>query len=142
VTAAAALGAAAAGWLAVRLTRPEIRRPGEELPEITRALSRNLPPDAPLPRFTDVTAAAGLAGFSTFRGDRSSQLPEDMGPGAAWGDFDGDGDDDLFLVSAGGALGLSETELAPSELYENRGDGTFRKVDSFPETRLHGMAAA
>ena len=83
VTAAAAFAAAATGWLAVRLTRPEVRCLGEELPEITRALACNLPPDVFFPRFTDVTAAASLAGFSTFRNDRSSQLPENIGPGAA-----------------------------------------------------------
>ncbi|MCP4660400.1 MAG: tetratricopeptide repeat protein [bacterium] len=95
-----------------------------------------------MPRFADATAEAGLAGFRTFAGDRSSQIPEDMGPGAAWGDFDNDGDEDLFLVSAGGGLHLPAAERAPSELYENRGDGTFQKVADFPDTRILGMAAA
>jgi len=65
-----------------------------------------------------------------------------MGPGVAWGDFNNDGYDDLFLVSAGGALNLPAEKLLPSELYENLGNGTFRKVEGFPETRIHGMAAA
>ncbi len=135
------LGAVAA-VLAYRASRPEVRRPGEDLPEITRKLARDLPPDAPLPRFADVTSAAGLTGFSSFTGGRSSQLPEDMGAGVAWGDFDSDGDDDLFLVSAGGALGLPEAELAASQLYENRGDGTFRRTAALPDLHIHGMGAA
>src|SRR5689334_3691476 len=49
---------------------------------------RKLPPGAPEPRFTDVTKAAGLASYRQFQGSRTSQLPEDMGSGLAWGDFD------------------------------------------------------
>ncbi|MCB1035875.1 MAG: VCBS repeat-containing protein, partial [Acidobacteria bacterium] len=129
-------------FLLLRASQPETRKPGEALPEITERLSRGLPAEAPQPRFRDVTAEAGLGGFVSFAGKRTSQLPEDMGAGAAWGDFDGDGDDDLFLVSAGGALTLPAAELAPSALYENLGDGTFRHRTDFPETRIVGMAAA
>ncbi|NIM60142.1 MAG: tetratricopeptide repeat protein [Acidobacteria bacterium] len=127
---------------AFRASRTEEYRTGEQHSEITRALSRDIPDGAPLPRFVDVTEAAGLSGFRTFAGERTSQLPEDMGPGAAWGDFDGDGDDDLFLVSAGGPLTAAENDLAPSELFENLGDGTFARVEEFPETRIVGMSAA
>ncbi|MBK8001486.1 MAG: VCBS repeat-containing protein [Verrucomicrobia bacterium] len=69
-------------------------------------------------------------------------MPEDIGPGLAWGDFDNDGDDDLFLVSVGGTMSLPEGQLLPCALYENRGDGTFRPFAGFPETRVHGTGAA
>ena len=36
------------------------------------------------------------------------------------------------------AVGLASGQLAPSELYENAGNGTFRKVSGFPETRIRG----
>ena len=103
---------------------------------------RPLPRGAPEPRFTDVTKSAGLASFRQFQGPRSSQLPEDMGSGVAWGDFDNDGLDDLFVVSGGGSLNLPEAQLAPSVLYRNLGDGRFEKVKDFPELRIRGMAAA
>ena len=103
---------------------------------------RKLPAGAPEPLFTDVTMAAGLSSFRQFQGPRSSQLPEDMGSGVAWGDFDNDGLDDLFVVSGGGSLDLPDSELAPSVLYRNLGDGRFEKVNGFPELRIRGMGAA
>lgn len=124
------------------LSRPVQYRPDEQSADITSSLARNLPPEAPQPRFTDVTRQANLAGFQTFIGQRTSQMPEDMGPGVAWGDFDNDGDDDLFLVSVGGPMNHSPSQWAPCELHENIGAGQFRKVAGFPETRLLGMAAA
>jgi len=65
-----------------------------------------------------------------------------MGAGLAWGDFDRDGDDDLFLVAAGGALTADPSEWAPCILYENLGDGTFALVTGFPDLRIVGMGAA
>jgi len=103
---------------------------------------RPLPRGAPEPQFTDVTKSAGLASFRQFHGSRSSQLPEDMGSGVAWGDFDNDGLDDLFVVSGGGSLNLPDSQLAPSVLYRNLGDGSFEKVADFPELRIRGMGAA
>jgi tetratricopeptide (TPR) repeat protein len=103
---------------------------------------RKLPTGAPKPLFTDVTKEAGLAGFRQFHGPRSSQLPEDMGSGLAWGDFDNDGYDDLFVVSGGGTLDLPESQRAPSVLYRNLGNGRFEKSQDFPELRVLGMGAA
>jgi enediyne biosynthesis protein E4 len=136
------VGVVALGVLAHRSSRPEVRRPGEALPQVTDRLARGLPAEAPFPALVDVTAAAGLSGFRTFAGVRTSQLPEDMGGGAAWGDFNGNGWDDLFLVAAGGPLDAPAAEWAPSLLYENMGDGTFRQVETFPDLRIIGMAAA
>jgi Flp pilus assembly protein TadD len=129
-------------WLRNRSGTPAAYRPDEHPEDITSSLAVGLPPEAPRPRFSDRTRAAGLAGFRNFQGDRTSQLPEDMGPGLAWGDFDNDGVDDLFLVSAGGPLSTPESQLLPCALYRNLGDGTFRRVEEFPDTRIHGMAAA
>jgi tetratricopeptide (TPR) repeat protein len=116
--------------------------PGARRSDPLRDPGRPLPPGAPPPRFTDVTAQAGLGAFRTFAGARTSQLPEDMGSGAAWGDFDNDGFDDLFLVSAGGPLTAPASQRAPSMLFRNRGDGTFERVADFPELRILGMGAA
>jgi len=158
-------------WRVHKENEPEEYTPGEASADITSAVSergaaipasaalprevstrreigalrdpgRKLPAGAPEPRFSDVTAAARLSSFRQFEPDRSSQLPEDMGSGLAWGDFDNDGYDDLFVVSGGGSLDMPESHLAPSMLFHNLGDGRFERVADFPETRIHGMAAA
>lgn len=103
---------------------------------------RALPSGAPEPHLTDVTVAAGLGSFRQFQDARTSQLPEDMGSGVAWGDFNNDGFDDLFAVSGGGSLDLPPAQRAPSVLYQNLGGEGFEKAQAFPELRILGMGAA
>jgi hypothetical protein len=96
--------------------------------------------------FTDQAQASGLR-FVHFSGRRSSQLPEDMGSGLAWGDYDGDGDPDLFVVNESGPLTLSADEVARSaahaHLYRNDG-GRFTDVtqEAGLAVRGCGMGAA
>ena len=137
-----AMFGAVAGVLIYFKTRPAQYRPDEQSADITSDLARNLPPETPKPRFTEVAKAAGLGEFRNFTGARTGEMPEDIGPGLAWADFDNDGDDDLFLVSAGGAMNVPENQLQPCVLFENLGDGTFRRVATFPDTRIHGNGAA
>jgi tetratricopeptide (TPR) repeat protein len=141
ITVALVASAAVLAWR-YRAATTGVYRPGEANSDITSSLARGLPAEAPKPQFTDVTAAAGLGGFRAFVGGRTSQLPEDMGSGAAWGDFDNDGDEDLFVVSAGGPLTAAPGDRSPSLLYENLGTGQFRAVAGFPDTRILGTGAA
>jgi hypothetical protein len=110
---------------------PKPYAPGERVEGITRELERHVPPDYPRVVFTDVARDAGIT-FTHFGGSRSTQLPEDMGSGAAWGDYDNDGDQDLYLCNLAGPLTATEQELARSpagnRLYRNNGDGTFADV--------------
>ena len=124
-----------------------VYQPGEAIEGLTADLARTIPADYPRITFRDVTVEAGIS-FRHFAGTRSSQIVEDMGSGAAWGDFDNDGWDDLFLVNESGPLSWTEAEHAASParstLYRNNRDGTFTDVTdrSGINHRGLGMAAA
>ena len=122
----------AGGWIAWKGSRSDAPYvAGHEEEGITRALERETGTSGHDIRFREVTEEAGIE-FRHFPHRRTSQLPEDMGPGAAWGDFDGDGLDDLFLVDFAAPLGVPDDEMESAgggdRLYRNRGDGTFEDV--------------
>lgn len=128
----AAVFAAFAGVAAWRLLAHKATyRPGEGVEGLTADLARGLPPDYPRVTFTDVTKAAGLR-VDDPRWRRTSQLPEDMGSGAAWGDYDDDGWLDLVIASETGPFTMTDAERAASpvraRLYHNNRDGTFTDV--------------
>ena len=132
-------------WL--HFSAKKLYLPGEKIDGLTTELFRSLPKDHPQVIFIDATKDAGID-FNHFYGTRSSQLPEDMGSGAAWGDYDNDGWLDLFVVNLVGPLTLSSSEIANSPvhcaLYHNNKDGTFSEVSAQAgvDYRGWGMAAA
>ncbi len=123
---------------------PEPYIPGEQLEGVTSSLGRGIPQDYPQITFTEVGKQAGLD-FIHFVGSRSSQLPEDMGSGAAWGDYDGDGDFDLYVCNFAGPLTMDPANSgASNKLYRNNGDGTFTDVtkEAGVDFRGYSMGAA
>jgi hypothetical protein len=82
----------------------------------------------PAVKFVDITDVAGI----TFVHDNGALgeklLPETMGAGAAFLDYDGDGDQDLFFVNSSYWPG-HEVKPAPTQaLYRNDGKGHFQNV--------------
>lgn len=121
--------------------------PGEAVKGLTSELDRGLPGDVPKIKFTNVADSSGIH-FHHFGGTRTSQIPEDMGSGAAWGDYDNDGWEDLFVVNMAGTVDMNQQELnkshSYSRLYHNNGDGTFTETTAKSGINHHalGMAAA
>lgn len=108
----------------------ETYKPGEKLEGLTTSLSRDLPVNYPEVVFADVTSQAGIQ-FNHFQSARTTQLPEDMGSGASWGDYDQDGWDDLFIANFSGNIKTDPNDFLSAvtcQLYHNNGDGTFTEV--------------
>jgi hypothetical protein len=130
-------------WLLSRPQRPY--RPGEKIEGLTAGLSRSIPGDYPKITFVDATKESGIF-FQHFSGNRSVQLPEDMGSGAAWGDYDNDGWLDLYVANEVGPLSMTAEEIKKSpahgSLYHNNGDGTFTEVSAQAGVDLRGWAMA
>jgi len=107
--------------------------PGEKMEGLNEALTRQLPSGYPDWKFEDVSHSAGID-FIHFQGERSIQLPEDMGSGAAWGDYDNDGWLDLYVVNESGPLTITDEDeqltKAHNVLYRNLGNGSFADVTS------------
>ncbi|MEZ6194595.1 MAG: CRTAC1 family protein [Planctomycetota bacterium] len=112
----------------------------EEAP--TPAAAEETEPLAFARRFVDVTEASGLDFVHHPGGTGRKYLPETMGSGAAFLDYDGDGVLDVFLVDSGtwpgGGGGAPAGRCA---LYRGLGGGRFRDVteESGAGLSLYGM---
>ena len=76
-------------------------------------------------RFTDQTAAAGIAMRHTFGGPEKRYIIESHGSGAAFFDRDNDGDLDLYVVNGSTFAAYAAASGPGNFLYDNQGDGTF-----------------
>ncbi len=115
--------------------------------DLVAPVSRSTVPPDVLPRipFRDVTQQAGLAFNHENGADGERLLPETMGGGVAFLDFDNDGYADLFFVNST-TWPWSDRQEKPGRaaLYRNKGDGTFENVTrgSGIEAPLYGMGVA
>ena len=87
--------------------------------------------------FTDQTQQAGLHFKHTNGASKEKYLPETMGSGGLFFDYDNDGHLDIYLVNSGILNSASQPYRHPNHanvLYRNTGDGTF--VDATAEAGL------
>jgi hypothetical protein len=111
------------------------------LPLVALALAAAPPPSGIV--FTDVTQAAGIR-FKHVNGATGKKyLPETMGAGAAFLDYDGDGWQDILLVNSKSWPGRPGPRSFPA-LYHNNHDGTFSDVTRAAglEIESYGMGVA
>ncbi len=99
----------------------------------------------PAVRFTDVTQTTGI-GFVHINGAYGERLmPETIGSGAAFFDYDRDGDQDLFLANSRLWEGHEQGAGQPTQaLYRNDGKGSFADVTEEAGLALttYGMGVA
>jgi hypothetical protein len=131
----------------VGLTRPDFFSVSS-VPSVVESLapwpgSAQTPVPSTGVRLTDVTAAAGL----TFRHNNGSYggtlLPETLGSGGAFFDYDGDGWLDILLVNGADWPG-HRRQRSTLALYRNNRNGTFTDVTRAAglDVELYGMGVA
>lgn len=102
--------------------------------------------DVPVARFADITREAGLTFVHQNGAAGEKLLPESMGGGAAFFDFDGDGDQDIVFVNGTAWPEQVAAGARPSTpaLFANDGRGRFTDVTagSGLEVVLYGMGCA
>ena len=98
---------------------------------------------APAVTFADVTQSAGLKFRHTNGAFGKKYLPETMGGGGAFLDYDGDGWQDILLVNSKAWPG-QKAARATSALYKNQKNGTFTDVSAAAglDVEMYGMGVA
>lgn len=91
---------------------------------------RSTPTSMPLRAFRDVAAAAGLNFTHVSGASERKFLPEILGSGGLFLDFDDDGWVDIFLVDGGSIADPAAARRARHRLFRNRRNGTFEDVTS------------
>ncbi len=126
------------------------RKPAPVKPKLTALAApvpaAAVPAEIPVAKFTDVASAAGV----TFRHQNGAYgeklLPETMGGGVAFLDYDGDGFQDLLLINSAYWPGHTPAGAAAATpaLYHNDGHGHFTDVTtgSGLDVSLYGMGVA
>ena len=136
---------AVAGLIAASL---QLRRAApaetEAAPAAVGVRPRIAAPSAPPLPFADITKAAGIDFVHETGAYGERLLPETMGGGVAFLDYDNDGDQDLLFVNSAPWPWRDAEPADGSRLYRNRGDGTFDDVSAAAgvDVPLYGMGVA
>jgi hypothetical protein len=125
------------------------QRPAEQQPANAQAVQAPAPAPAEAPRysgpiaFTDVTGQAGIKFKHNSGAFGKKYLPETLGSGCAFLDYDNDGWQDILLVNS---MNWPERKGAKSfpALYHNNKNGTFTDVtvEAGLATEMYGLGCA
>jgi len=84
----------------------------------------------PKVHFTDITRDAGIDFVHTNGAYGDRLLPETMGGGGGFIDYDNDGDQDIILINATYWPDKQQSDIPTSRLYNNNGSGHFSDVSA------------
>src|SRR5216684_1749648 len=110
---------------------------------IASAQTSQAPKSQPAVTFRDITQKAGIHFVHNNAAFGKKYLPETMGPGVAFIDYDNDGWQDIFLVNGMDWPGHAQKHSTP-KLYHNNHDGTFTDVTHKAglDVEMFGMGVA
>jgi hypothetical protein len=110
---------------------------------VSRASALVAPAVSPGFRFADVTRQAGIQFEHNSGAFGGKYLPETLGSGCAFLDYDGDGWQDILLINGADWPGHKKTRTT-LRLYHNNGNGTFADVTAHAglDTEMYGMGVA
>ena len=125
------------------MKRREFLRQGIGAGLIASAMPFALPAAGLGVRFTDVTGSAGIKFQHNSGAYGGKLLPETLGSGCAFLDYDGDGWQDILLVNSMDWPGHKRRWSTP-QLYRNNRDGTFTDVTKAAglDVEIYGMGVA
>jgi len=138
------IGLAIGAYYVIRAQKEKapVQEAAIETPKVAEPAAGSTPPPV---RFTDITQAAGI-GFVHVNGAYGERLmPETIGSGAAFFDYDRDGDQDLFLANSRLWEGHGQGAEQPTQaLYRNDGEGNFEDVtkEAGLDLTTYGMGVA
>ena len=96
-------------------------------------------------QFRDITQTAGISFIHNNGAFGKKYLPETLGPGCAFFDYDNDGYPDILLVNGEDWPGHSLHGKTTLKLYHNNGNGTFADVTAksgLANVPTYGMGVA
>ena len=92
----------------------------------------------PTVMFTDVARTAGIDFTHISGASKEKHVPETMGAGGLFFDYDNDNNLDIYLVNGGSLVNPDVNASATNALYRNNGDGTFSDVTASAGVEGHG----
>jgi len=125
------------------VNRREFIRQGVGTGLLAGALPLPLPPSSPGFRFVDVTGSAGIHFEHNTGAYGGKLLPETLGSGCAFLDYDADGWQDILLVNSMDWPGHKH-QRTTMKLYRNNRNGTFTDVTKAAglDVEVYGMGVA